>query len=47
MRAAFTDPEIVELGVCVGMWVSQGRLNRILDIDGACRVPLPDSPVGG
>ena len=47
MRAAFTDPEIVELGVCVGMWVSQGRLNRILDIDGACRVPLPESPVGG
>jgi len=47
MRAAFTDPEIVELSVCVGMWLSQGRLNRVLDIDGPCRVPMPDSPIGG
>lgn len=48
LRSAFTDAEIVELGLCVGMWVSQGRLNRILDVDGACRIPDPDAPaVGG
>ena len=48
LRGAFTDAEIVELGLCVGMWVSQGRLNRVLDVDGACRIPIPDAPaVGG
>lgn len=48
LRAAFTDAEIVELGLCVGMWVSQGRLNRVLDVDGGCRIPTPEGPaVGG
>lgn len=48
MRDTFTDAEIVDLGLCVGMWVSQGRLNRILDVDGGCRVPSPDGPsLGG
>lgn len=48
LRAAFTDEEIVELGLCIGMWISQGRLNRVLDVDGGCRVPTPDTPtVGG
>ena len=48
MRAAFTDGEIVDLSVCVGMWLSQGRLNRVLDIDGPCRIPTPGpSPIGG
>lgn len=47
LRAAFTDAEIVELGICVGMWVSQGRLNRVLDIDGGCRVPIPGAPLTG
>jgi alkylhydroperoxidase family enzyme len=47
LRAAFTDSEIVDLGLCVGMWVSQGRLNRVLDIDGGCRVPIPGAPLTG
>lgn len=48
MRAAFTDAEIVDLSICVGMWLSQGRLNRVLDIDGPCRIPTPGpSPIGG
>jgi alkylhydroperoxidase family enzyme len=47
LRASFTDAEIVDLGLCVGMWVSQGRLNRILDVDGGCRVPSPDAPSTG
>jgi alkylhydroperoxidase family enzyme len=47
LRSAFTDSEIVDLGLCVGMWVSQGRLNQILDVDGGCRVPSPDAPLTG
>jgi alkylhydroperoxidase family enzyme len=39
----FSDDEIVDLSLCVGAWIAFGRLNRVLDIDGACRVgaPLP------
>ena len=47
LHAAFTDAEIVELGISVGMWVSQGRLNQVLDVDGACRIPVPGAPVVG
>lgn len=47
LRAEFTDAEIVDLGLCVGMWVSQGRLNRVLDVDGGCRVPIPGAPLTG
>ena len=47
LRAAFTDDEIVDLGICVGAWIAQGRLNRVLDVDGACRVPAPGAPVVG
>ena len=39
MHAHFTDDEIVELGVCVGAWLAFGRLQRVLDVDGGCRVP--------
>lgn len=38
MRAAFTDDEIVELGLAVGSWLAFGRLQRVLGVD-ACRVP--------
>ena len=38
LRANFTDDEIVDLGVCVGFWIGSGRLNRVLDVDGACRI---------
>ena len=41
MHAAFTDDEIVELTLCIGAWMSFGRLARVLDLDGACRVPPP------
>ncbi len=47
LRAAFTDEEIVDLGICVGAWIAQGRLQRVLDVDGACRVPSPDGPLPG
>ena len=39
LHAAFTDDELVELALCVGSWVAFGRLNRVFDVDGGCRVP--------
>jgi alkylhydroperoxidase family enzyme len=36
----FSDTELVDLALCVGSWVAFGRLNRIFDIDGACRIPV-------
>jgi alkylhydroperoxidase family enzyme len=40
LHAAFSDDELVELGLCVGSWIAFGRLNRVFDVDGGCRVPL-------
>jgi len=39
LHAAFTDDELVDLALCVGSWVAFGRLNRVFDVDGGCRVP--------
>ena len=39
LHAAFSDDELVELGLCVGAWIAFGRLNRVFDVDGGCRVP--------
>jgi alkylhydroperoxidase family enzyme len=41
LHAAFSDDELVDLGLCVGGWIAFGRLNRVFDVDGACRVPPP------
>jgi alkylhydroperoxidase family enzyme len=45
LHAVFSDDELVELGLCVGSWLAFGRLNRVFDVDGACRIP--DGHVGG
>ncbi len=45
LHAVFTDDELVELGLCVGSWLAFGRLNRVFDVDGACRIPTEH--VGG
>lgn len=45
LHDVFTDDELVELGLCVGSWLAFGRLNRVFDVDGVCRVPL--NPHGG
>lgn len=43
--AAFSDDELVQLGLCVGSWLAFGRLNRVFGVDGSCRVPLaPHGP---
>ena len=39
LHAAFSDDELVELGLCVGAWVALGRFNQVFDVDGGCRVP--------
>jgi AhpD family alkylhydroperoxidase len=38
LRAQFTDPEILDLSICIGNWVAFGRLTMILDLDEACAV---------
>ena len=45
LHASFSDDELVELGLCVGSWLAFGRLNRVFDVDGACRIPA--AHVGG
>ena len=39
LHAAYSDDELVELGLCVGSWLAFGRMNRVFDVDGACRIP--------
>ncbi|GAC77945.1 alkylhydroperoxidase AhpD family core domain-containing protein [Gordonia malaquae] len=39
MRAQYTDAEIVELSICLGSWLSFGRLNRVLGLDEVCVLP--------
>jgi len=39
MRASYDDREIAELSMCIGSWLSFGRLNRVLGLDAACVLP--------
>ncbi|WGX94217.1 carboxymuconolactone decarboxylase family protein [Nocardioides sp. L-11A] len=39
IRTHYTDREIVELSMCLGSWLSFGRLNRVLGLDAACVLP--------
>jgi alkylhydroperoxidase family enzyme len=41
LHAAYTDDELVDLGLCVGSWIAFGRLNQVFDVDGGCRIPVP------
>ena len=36
LREHFTDPEILDLTICVGNWLAFGRLTMVLDLDEAC-----------
>lgn len=45
LHAAFSDDELVQLGLCVGSWLAFGRLNQVFGVDEACRIPLaPHGP---
>ncbi len=39
MKAAYSDPEIIELSMSIGSWIAFGRLNHVLGIDAACQLP--------
>lgn len=39
MKEHYTDPEIIELSMCLGCWIGFGRLNRVLGLDTACTLP--------
>ncbi len=39
MKAHYDDREIAELSMCLGSWISFGRLNRVLGLDVACVLP--------
>ncbi|MDP9822008.1 carboxymuconolactone decarboxylase family protein [Nocardioides massiliensis] len=38
-RALYDDRQLVELTMCLGSWLSFGRLNRVLGLDTACVLP--------
>lgn len=38
LRAAFTDPELLDLTVCISGWLALGRTLRVLGIDDHCRI---------
>ncbi len=40
LRAAYSDAEIVELGMCCALWLGAGRLQRILDVGQTCQLVL-------
>jgi alkylhydroperoxidase family enzyme len=39
-RAAFTDVELFELGVCCASWLGLGRLTQVFDAGVDCRIEL-------
>lgn len=39
MFAQYSQPEVVELSMCLGSWIAFGRLNRVLGLDVACMLP--------
>jgi alkylhydroperoxidase family enzyme len=45
LRRYFTDSEIVDLLICIGQYVAQGRLMHILDCDSVCSLAPAHSAV--
>jgi 4-carboxymuconolactone decarboxylase len=40
MRGAYSDAEIVELGMSCSLWLGSGRLMRVLDVGQTCKLTL-------
>ena len=40
MREHWSDDEIVEISICVGTWLSLGRVTRVLGAEVSCPLPL-------
>lgn len=45
LRAAFSDPEILDLTICLAAFLGLGRLLRVLGIDGDRGIP--EEPTSG
>ncbi|ETK36201.1 carboxymuconolactone decarboxylase family protein [Microbispora sp. ATCC PTA-5024] len=45
MSAHYSQREIVELTMCIGSWLTFGRLNRVLGLDAVCVLPGGPPPV--
>lgn len=39
LHAAFSDDELVDLGLSVASWLALGRVNQVFGVDGTCRIP--------
>lgn len=44
LRAEFSDPELMELSMSIGSWLTFGRINHVFGLDAACVLP---SAAGG
>ena len=40
LRQHFTDPEILDLSICLAHFLGQGRLLRVLGIDQTCQLDV-------
>jgi alkylhydroperoxidase family enzyme len=40
LKEHFSDPDILDLTICIGNWVAFGRLTMLLDLDEACETRL-------
>jgi len=38
LREQFTDPEVLDLSICVGNWLAFGRLTQVLHLDVVCEI---------
>jgi hypothetical protein len=43
LRIAFTDAEIVDLGVSVAKWLALGRINAVFDLTVSCPIRMAPS----
>ena len=39
LHRAYSDDELVDLGLSVAAWMALGRVNQVFGVDGACRIP--------
>ena len=49
LREHFRDEEILEISICVGTWLSLGRVTQVMDVAVSCPIQLElgDSAQGG
>jgi hypothetical protein len=38
LREQFTDPEVLDLSICIGNWLAFGRLTQVLHLDVICEI---------